>query len=72
MMRAMRNRYLARSEPGIGPHTCSYARRAAATARSTSASDASEISESTSSDDGLIDLKLLPVPSTKSPSMNKP
>ncbi len=40
-IRAIRYRYLARSEPGIGPQTCSYAARAALTARSTSALPAS-------------------------------
>ena len=73
MSRAIRNRYLARSRPGIGPQTFSYAVRAARTARSTSSAPASAISASTSSEAGFTDLKLPPeagstnAPSTKSP-----
>src|SRR5690606_37535225 len=68
-----RNRYLARSRPGIGRHTRSYARRAARTAASTSAGPASATSASTSSVAGLIVLNTPPsVGSTNSPLMNSP
>jgi hypothetical protein len=64
---------LDRSRPDIGPQTLSYAVRAAATARSTSAGPASATSASTSSDAGLIDLKDPPSDgSTNFPSMNSP
>ncbi len=73
MSRAIRYRYFARSRPGIGPQTLSYALRAARTARSTSSAPASATSASTSSEAGLIDLKLPPsVGSTNLPSMNSP
>jgi hypothetical protein len=71
-MRAMRNRYLPRSAGRIGPQTRVNARRAAFTARSTSATLPAETSVSTSSVAGLTDLKASPVPSTNSPSMNSP
>ena len=72
MIRAMRNRYLARSEPGSADHF-SNALRAAFTARSTSASPAWAISERTSSVEGLTVLKTLPsAASANSPSMNRP
>lgn len=72
MIRAIRNRYLARSEPGSADHF-SNARRAACTARSTSAVPARATSESTSSDDGLTVLKTWPsAASVNSPSMNRP
>jgi hypothetical protein len=64
---------LARSRPGIGPQTLSYARRAAVTARSTSPAVASLTSASTSSVAGLMVLKLAdPSASTNAPSMNSP
>ena len=73
MIRAIRNRYLARSRPGIGPQTFSYAARAAADARSTSCAPASATSARTSSEAGLIVLKVPPsVGSTNSPSTNSP
>jgi hypothetical protein len=72
MIRAIRKRYFARSEPGIVDHTVSKALRAARTARSTSSASASETSASTSSVAGLIVLKPAPLPSTNSPSMNRP
>jgi hypothetical protein len=72
MIRAIRNRYFARSLPGIRPQTREWARRAAATARSMSDSSASATSARTSSLAGLIVLKLAPWPSTNSPSMNRP
>ncbi len=72
MIRAIRNRYLARSLPGIRPQTRLWARRAAFTARSTSLSSASATSARTSSVEGLIDLKLRPWPSTNSPPTNRP
>jgi hypothetical protein len=72
MMRAIRYRYFARSAPGIVDQIDSYARRAARTARSTSSLLASATSASTSSVAGLTDLKLAPLPGTKSPSMNSP
>jgi hypothetical protein len=71
-MRAMRKRYFARSAPGSADHF-SKAFRAAATARSTSASPARAISERTSSEEGLTVLKTLPsAASVNSPSMNRP
>ncbi len=69
--RAIRNRYLPRSAPDIRDHG-PKAFRAAATAASTSASDASLTSANTSSVAGLTVLKPLPRPSTKSPPMNSP
>ena len=71
MMRAIRNRYLARSDPGIADQVPN-ALRAARTARSTSSSDAVATSARTSSEAGLIVLKDFPVPSANSPSMNRP
>lgn len=72
MTRAMRNRYLARSEPGSADHF-SKALRAAFTARSTSSEPAWATSERTSSEDGETVLKTLPsAASTNSPSMNSP
>ena len=71
--RAMRYRYLARSAPGIGAHTDSKARRAAATARSTSRGPATATDASTSSVAGLT--VFIEEPSTGSanePSMNSP
>ena len=68
----MRKRYLPRSAPLIRDQTRVYAVRAALTAASTSASVASETSARTSSVAGLIDLKLVPLPSTNSPLMNRP
>lgn len=68
----MRNRYLARSEPGSADHF-SNALRAAFTARSMSASPAWAISERTSSVEGDTVLKTLPsAASVNSPSMNTP
>src|SRR3954470_25060994 len=55
----------------MGPQTFVYARRAAATAASTSAAPASVTSASTSSVAGLTVLRP-PVPSVKAPSMNSP
>src|SRR5690606_11303345 len=73
MIRAIRNRYFARSRPGIGPQTCSYAARAARTARSTSPAPASATSASTSSEAGFTDLLTPPTAgATKSPLMNSP
>src|SRR5689334_11527203 len=72
MIRAIRKRYFARSLPGSLLHTRVYARRAAFTARSTSASDASATSARTSSVAGLIVLNDLPEPSTNSPLMKSP
>src|SRR3954470_14972103 len=72
MIRAMRNRYLARSEPGSADHF-TKALRAAPTARSTSSAPARATSDRTSSVLGLTVLKTLPSaasvnsPSTKSP-----
>jgi hypothetical protein len=72
-IRAIRNRYLARAAAGIGAQVCSYARRAAVTARSTSAGPASVTSASTSSVAGEMVLKLRPSrPGVNSPSMNSP
>jgi hypothetical protein len=72
MMRAMRNRYLARSEPGSADHVPN-ALRAAFTARSTSAWPARATSDSTSSVLGETVLKTLPsAASVNSPSMNSP
>ena len=68
----MRKRYFPRSAGRIGPQTRVNARRAAATARSTSASLPLATSVRTSSVAGLIDLNGSPVPSTNSPSMNRP
>ena len=69
----MRKRYLPRSAPGIRPQTRSYAVRAAATARSTSAALAAVTSDSTSSVEGLIVLNAdPPAVSTNSPSMKRP
>ena len=68
----MRNRYLARSAGRIGPQLRVKARRAAATARSTSAALPAATSVSTSSVAGLTVLNGSPVPSTNSPSMNRP
>src|SRR5690349_16682834 len=70
MIRAMRNRYFARSEPGRADQL-SKARRAAATARSTSSGPASATSDSTSSVAGLIVLNVS-LASPNSPSMNSP
>src|SRR5579859_446872 len=70
---AIRYRYLARSEPGIGPQTRSYASRAAATARSTSAGPAMATLASGSSVAGLMVRNVWPFfagsnsPFTKSP-----
>src|SRR5689334_20782878 len=72
MIRAIRKRYFARSLPGSLLHTREYARRAAFTARSTSASEASATSASTSSVAGLIVLNDFPEPSTNSPLMKRP
>ena len=72
MMRAMRKRYFPRSAPDILDQTRVWARRAAFTARSTSASSASATSASTSSVLGEIVLNALPEPSTNSPLMNSP
>ena len=69
MPRAIRNRYLPRSEPDIGDQTLSYARRAAATARSTSAAFTVDTVDSFSPVPGLIESKSAPPPSTKVPSM---
>jgi hypothetical protein len=72
MIRAIRNRYLARSAPGSADQV-PKARRAAATARSTSSGPATEISASTSSVAGLTVLRTLPsLPLSNSPSMNRP
>ncbi len=72
MIRAIRKRYLARSEPGSADHF-SNALRAALTARSTSSAPARATSESTSSVEGLMVLKTLPsAASVNSPSMNSP
>src|ERR1035437_2598988 len=72
-MRAIRKRYLPRSAPGKRPHGPSKAVRAARTANSTSATPASLTSARTSSEDGLMVLKLDPsVDSTNSPPMNSP
>jgi hypothetical protein len=68
----MRKRYLPRSAGRIGPHVFSNARRAARTARSTSAALPEATSERTSSVAGLTLLNASPVPSTNSPSMNSP
>ena len=69
----MRKRYLPRSAPDIRPHAPLKARRAAATARSTSASEASVTSARTSSVAGLIDLKAEPPSvSVNSPLMKSP
>ena len=68
MRPADRGKYLFR----IGPHTRVKARRAAATARSTSAALPLETSVRTSSVAGLTVLKASPEPSTNSPSMNSP
>src|SRR5690606_845107 len=73
MIRAIRNRYFARSRPGIGPQTCSYAARAALTARSTSPVPATATSASTSSVAGFTDFITPPsVGSTNAPLMNRP
>ena len=73
MMRATRKRYFARSLPGIGPQTSSWARRAARTARSTSAGPAELTSASTSCEEGFSVLKWPPSTGlTNSPSMNSP
>src|SRR3954451_3355628 len=69
-IRAIRNRYFARSAPGSPDHT-GNARRAAATARSTSSGPASATSASTSSEAGLTVLKVS-LPGSKDPSMNSP
>lgn len=72
MIRAMRNRYLARSEPGSADHF-SKALRAALTARSTSSAPAWATSERTSSVEGETVLKTLPsAASVNSPSMKSP
>ncbi|CAM5691624.1 hypothetical protein SANTM175S_07061 [Streptomyces antimycoticus] len=72
MMRAMRKRYLARSEPGSADQDVN-ALRAALTARSTSSAPAWATSERTSSEEGERVLKTLPSPaSPNSPSMNRP
>jgi hypothetical protein len=73
MIRAIRNRYFARSAPGSADHGAK-ARRAAVTARLMSASPAVATSASTSSVAGLTVLKT-PPPSdgaTNCPSMNRP
>ena len=68
----MRNRYLARSEPGSADHFTN-ALRAAFTARSTSSAPAWATSDRTSSVDGETVLKTLPsAASVNSPSMNRP
>src|SRR4051794_21253460 len=72
MIRAIRNRYLPRSAGRIGPQVLVNARRAAATARSTSASLPLETSVRTSSVAGLTVLNGSPEPSTNSPSTNSP
>ena len=71
-MRAIRKRYFPRSAPLSLLHTRVYAARAALTAASTSAALASATSASTSSVAGEMVLKLVPVPSTNWPLMNKP
>ena len=73
MTRAMRNKYLARSRPGIADHVVSNACRAALTARSTSCDPAALTSASTSSLAGLTVLNGSPsTGSTNSPLMNNP
>ncbi len=72
MIRAMRNRYLARSAPGSADQAVN-ARRAARTAASTSSRPACATSASTSSLEGERDLKTLPsAASRNSPSTNSP
>jgi hypothetical protein len=68
----MRKRYLPRSEPVSFDHVPSWARRAAATARSTSADDAVAISAIFFSVAGEIVWNGVPLPSTNSPSMKSP
>ena len=68
----MRNRYLPRSAPGILPQVFSNARRAAATALSTSPGVAVAISAIFFSVAGEIVVNDEPEPSTKSPSMKSP
>ncbi len=71
-MRAMRNRYLARSLPGSADQEVN-ALRAALTAASTSSVLACATSERTSSEDGETVLKTLPsLASRNSPSTNRP
>src|SRR5690242_568949 len=70
--RAIRNRYLPRSAGRIGPQVRVKARRAATTARSTSASVPVATSDSTSSVAGLIVFSGSPEPSMNSPSTNRP
>src|SRR5262245_56625723 len=73
MTRAIRYRYLARSRPGIVPQDWSKACRAAATARSTSASPACATLARGSSDAGLTVLKCSPLTgAVNSPPMNRP
>src|SRR5215472_12977229 len=60
-IRAILYKYLARSAPGIGPQTCSYAVRAMATARSTSAGPASATWVSDSSVAGFTVANVRPV-----------
>src|SRR3954468_4187620 len=70
--RAIRNRYLPRSAGRIGPQVRVNARRAARTARSTSSAVPAATSERTSSVAGLTVLNESPLPSTNSPSTNRP
>jgi hypothetical protein len=72
-MRAIRNRYFARSLPGRLPHRVLCARRAARMALSTSAVVARETSAMTSSVAGLTLLNTPPSAAwTSRPSMNRP
>ena len=72
-MRAIRNRYLARSFPGIAPQESSYAARAAFTARSTSFSPASATSANGSSVAGLMVGKyFFEIGARNSPPMKSP
>jgi hypothetical protein len=68
----MRNRYLPRSDPDIRDQVLSYARRAAATALSTSAVFAEAIVAIFFSVAGEIVENDCPCPSTNSPSMKSP
>src|SRR5699024_4680281 len=72
MMRAIRNKYLPRSRPLIGPHTFSWARRAAATARSMSTDPATATRASSVSSAGLTVVSCVPSSAgVKAPSMNR-
>ena len=72
-IRAIRNRYLARSRPGSPPQLLPVARRAERMALSTSASVALATSASGSSVDGSIVLKVAPSDDgTSRPPMNRP